>query len=107
MPIVELNYPKVLLGFASSFFTTGLALPFFIHISTDSLKYAYGLPILTALVLASPITAKHKLVTFCLGFLLVSLIVVWGLYFNTVNLLALNLKPELTTQAKSTLAATQ
>ena len=92
--------PQGFARFASSFFTTGQHYPFLFTFPLDSLKYAYGLPILTALVLASPITAKHKLVTFCLGFLLVSLIVVWGLYFNTANLLALNLKPELTTQAK-------
>lgn len=87
--------------FAPNFFTTGQHYPFLLSIPLDSLKYAYGLPVLTALVLASPTSSNKKLITFSLGFGLVSLIVVWGLYFNTANFLALDFKVGFTDQAKA------
>ena len=93
--------PQGFARFTNNFFRTGQHYPFLLTLSLDSLKYAYGLPILTALVFASPSTTKHKLATFFLGFSLVSLIVVWGLYFNAANLLALDLKPALTAQSKA------
>lgn len=86
--------------FAHNFFTTGQHYPFLLSIPLDSLKYAYGLPVLTALVLASPTSSNKKLITFSLGFGLVNLIVVWGLYFNTANFLALDFKASFTDQAK-------
>lgn len=92
--------PQGLARFAPNFFTTGQHYPFLFNLPINSLKYAYGLPILAALVGASPTPIASKLKVLLLGFGLVSLIVVWGLYFNTANLLALDLKPTLTDQAK-------
>lgn len=93
--------PRGYARFFADFFTTGQHYPFLLTLPLDSLKYAYGLPVLMALELASPTKAWHKLITFFLGLGLVSLIIVWGLYFNTANLLALDFKPEFTTQAKT------
>ncbi len=93
--------PQGFARFTDNFFATGQHYPFLLTLPLDSLKYAYGLPVLIALTLASPTKVSHKLITCFLGFGLVSLIVVWGLYFNTANLLALDLKPELTTQTKA------
>lgn len=96
----QAELPPGFARFTTSFFTSGQHYPFLLIIPLDSLKYAYGLPILTALILASPSSISKKLMTFSLGFFLVSLIVVWGLYFNTANFLALDFK--LTTeQAKA------
>lgn len=93
--------PQGFARFSNHFFATGQYYPFLLTLPLDSLKYAYGLPVLSALILASPSQATAKLRTFFLGFGLVSLIVVWGLYFNTANLLAIDFKPALTTQAKT------
>lgn len=92
--------PQGFARFAENFFATGQHYPFLLTLPIDSLKYAYGLPVLTALVLASRAKPAQQLTTLLLGFGLVSLIVVWGLYFNTANLLALDLNPSLTAQAK-------
>lgn len=97
----QAELPRGFTRFAPSFFTTGQHYPFLLSIPLDSLKYAYGLPVLTALVLASHTSPNKKLITFSLGFGLVSLIVVWGLYFNTANFLALDFKVGFTDQAKA------
>lgn len=93
--------PQGFARFSANFFVTGQHYPFLLTLPLDSLKYAYGLPVLSALVLASPGQASTKLMTLFLGWGLVSLIVVWGLYFNTANLLVLDFKPALTNQAKT------
>ncbi|WP_298610574.1 exosortase H-associated membrane protein [uncultured Thiothrix sp.] len=98
---IQAELPQGFARFTANFFTNGQHYPFLLSIPLDSLKYAYGLPVLTALVLATPTSIRKKLLSFGLGFVLVSLIVVWGLYFNTANFLALDFKTTFTDQAKT------
>lgn len=86
--------------FAPQFFANGQHYPFLLTVPINSLVYAYGLPVLVALTLATPSQWKQRLQMVILGFLLVTVIQVWGVVFNTANLLVLDLTDALATQAK-------
>jgi len=67
------------------------------------LIYSYGLPVLVALTLATPAKVLDKLSTLLLGYLLVTCIIIWGLYFNTASSLLVLTPNALTEQAKTLL----
>ncbi|MFZ1387719.1 MAG: exosortase H-associated membrane protein [Thiolinea sp.] len=93
--------PAGLWRFSSEFFTGSTSYPLLLTINVNSLVYSYGLPVLAALTLAAPSKVSAKLYTLGLGYLLVTCIIVWGLYFNTAILLAIRLDASFTGQAKT------
>lgn len=93
--------PRGFARFSNDFMTSTNLFPFLLTVPIDSLKYAYGWPILVALTLATPSTWQKKSKTIGLGFLLVCVIQVWGVYFSTANFFITVLRPELASQAKA------
>lgn len=87
--------------FSSGFFTGATPYPLLLTINVDSLVYSYGLPVMTALTLATPAKPLNKLCTLGLGYLLVTCIIIWGLYFNTASSLLVLTPTTLTEQAKT------
>lgn len=87
--------------FATQFFAHGQHYPWLLNLPINSLKYTYGLPVLFALSLATPSQWKKRLQILALGFLLVSFIQVWGIFFETANRLVLDFSSTLTAQSKA------
>lgn len=69
--------------------------------SLNGLKYGYGLPLLLALILASPTRIPHKLKHFALGFVIIVLVQLWGICFESMIGLIFKSDPSIAMQMNS------
>ena len=69
--------------------------------SLNGLKYGYGLPLLLALILASPSQIQQKLKYFCLGFVVIVFVQVWGICFESLISLLFKSNQEIAMQMGS------
>ncbi len=56
--------------------------------------YAWGMALLFGLIMATPLTAKRRIVQMVIGYLVVSLVVIWGVFWETWKDMAFRLGPE-------------
>jgi hypothetical protein len=56
----------------------------------NPLTYGYGLPLLFGLVMASEATLWHKLRVMLLGYVVISMVQVWGVVWQSLKMLAFN-----------------
>lgn len=67
-----------------------------------AMNYAYSFPFLLAMILASPDTVLGKLKKYLISLVPLFLIVVWGVSFDSVGVLAFKAGPEVAQQLNST-----
>lgn len=60
----------------------------------NPLIYGYGLPLLFGLVMASGVPLLRKLAVLLAGYLVVMLVQVWGVFWQTLKMLAFNFGPD-------------
>ena len=69
--------------------------------------YAWGMALLFGLIMATPLTIKRRFVQMLIGYFVVSLVVIWGVFWETWKDLAFRLGPEAATVvAESSLSPT-
>ena len=56
--------------------------------------YAWGMALLFGLIMATPLTIKRRILQMLIGYAVVSVVVVWGVYWETWKDLAFRLGPE-------------
>ena len=56
--------------------------------------YAWGMALLFGLIMATPLTIKRRILQMLIGYTVVSVVVVWGVYWETWKDLAFRLGPE-------------
>lgn len=66
--------------------------------SINSLIYGYSIPLYTALILSSPGDEMSKWRHWIIGFVILSLVQVWGVSFDILKTLLFNLGPEISQQ---------
>lgn len=71
--------------------------------SFNALKYGYGLPLLAAMILATPYSLYNKLDDITYGVILVILAQAWGIIFEALTTLLLKFGPEVTSQVHTLL----
>ncbi|MEM1081170.1 MAG: exosortase H-associated membrane protein, partial [Pseudomonadota bacterium] len=59
--------------------------------------YAWGMALLFGLIMATPLTAKRRVVQMIIGYFVVSVVVIWGVFWETWKDLAFRLGPEAAT----------
>lgn len=60
----------------------------------NPLVYGFGLPLLFGLVMASDVSFPRKAVTLLIGYVCVMLIQVWGVFWQSLKMLAFNFGPD-------------
>ena len=60
----------------------------------NPLIYGYGLPLLFGLVMASDTRFRHKLAVLLLGYVVIMMVQVWGVVWQSLKMLAYNFGPE-------------
>jgi hypothetical protein len=69
-------------------------------VTVDALQYAYGLPLLLALTLATPISWGRRMLSGAIGSVAVFPVVVWGVVCETLKVLVFQVAPEVSVQMK-------
>ena len=67
-------------------------------VTVDALQYAYGLPLLLALTLATPASWGRRMLSAAIGTVAVFPVVVWGVVCETLKVLVFQADPEVSMQ---------
>lgn len=65
-----------------------------LNIEVNPMIYAWGMALLFGLIMATPLTVKTRLIQMTIGFLVVSAVATWGVFWDTLTQLAFRSGPE-------------
>jgi len=70
--------------------------------SVRAMKYGYGIPVLLAMILATPGKNGARIVKFAWGFLILLAVQTWGVSFDAMVIMLFKLGPEISGQLRTT-----
>ncbi|MEM7055264.1 MAG: exosortase H-associated membrane protein, partial [Pseudomonadota bacterium] len=68
-----------------------------LNVFINPMIYAWGMALLFGLIMATPLTIKRRIVQMLIGYAVVSVVVIWGVFWETWKDLAFRLGPEAAT----------